>query len=403
MRRRHHRRLDRSEPLPSGSASGGASSPKHQSTKQQLESSIVQLTPRVPSYYKLELTQDVDERESSIVQLTAGDDSSVHIDSDHNRRLMLANSNVTMDSSIVRPQLGDGEAGQEIIRASPIKEEVGSSSSPTSSKRQSSNNQRWTVSDSGRIIAMPPSPSGLFNKVRQSSSGKQPPSPNKKDDYSFAPPVTMEKEKEELYPTAVALLTKEKEGVLLSISATTDMRVVHEVSDDEFDDAASASSFSIPPLLTKASDDSSLHSQNDEVLLAPCPSPEDEGTEVTVELESPPRLDRSSILDDSLFLDANDDVSDRGGGSKVASSRGNKNEGSGGCPKRQRSASNNSLSSGGTSNGRSHDSKRSKSSATGAEGGCGVGFLWHILDVFSLNGPCCHQMDCSAPVVVSCN
>ncbi len=86
-----------------------------------------------PSYYKIEM-------QGSIVQLTAGDDNSVYIDSKHNERLKQAGSKCS-----------------NLIRAAPIDERSHDSPEKTL-HNEISRNGKWSVSDNGKITKIPDLP-----------------------------------------------------------------------------------------------------------------------------------------------------------------------------------------------------------------------------------------------------
>jgi len=148
-----------------------------------------------PSYYKIELA----EGSGGTCQLTSGDDSSVVLTADHNELLQLANSSNLGVSGRIRP------SPRGIIRASPIVEqqqqqnqqqqqlqqllqlesiqhkvEGGPEHSITysPSKRQSTR-QRWTISNNGTIIAVPPSPSSVSASHFQQTSSATVAKPSK--------------------------------------------------------------------------------------------------------------------------------------------------------------------------------------------------------------------------------
>jgi len=86
-----------------------------------------------PSYYKIEM-------QGSVVQLTAGDDNSVRIDSHHNERLKQA-----------------GSKSSDLTRAAPIEER--SQDSPEKRHCVGAGQKcRWSVSENGRITNIPEPP-----------------------------------------------------------------------------------------------------------------------------------------------------------------------------------------------------------------------------------------------------
>ena len=117
---RHKHNLDRSAPVQNHSDDHGTPNRREFPRSK---------TP--PSYYKIEM-------QGSVVQLSAGDDSSVHIEPDHNNRIKLA-----------------GAKSRNIIRASPINEHVAESPSSTSSIETG---HKWSISESGRIVKLNPPP-----------------------------------------------------------------------------------------------------------------------------------------------------------------------------------------------------------------------------------------------------
>lgn len=257
-----------------------------------------------------------------MVQLTAGDDSSVQLTPDHNEQLIqLAN-------------VVDVNKKNNIIRASPIVEHeaieldheahsvnvirANGAAICASSLQQHDPSQRWTISDNGDIIVIPPSPS----RVSMTHSKK----PSK--------------------------------------------------TDHGHDEASS--SLSMPPSLVKAnsSSDSSSSSDNDSLLSATndsiakeCPPSGSES------LESPPRMTRS-VITPSLFQESIEGSS-KGGSTSTISANGSKSR-------------SNKL--------QSNKKGRQTPTTSQRSSGCGTrfDFLSQILDVFSLNGACCHQgVNCS--------
>lgn len=233
---------------------------------------------------------------------------------DHNERLQLAANDA---------DCGPRHEHKNIIRASPIVEheaiEHGAAAAdaaawaPSEAAVKKEHDaegeverppaQRWTVSDHGRIVAVPPSPSSVA-----AARSKKP--------RRHSP--------------------------------------------------AHGDGLDVPPLLVRASSggssvDSFLPENAKD---APCGA--ESGAE-SESLESPPRLDRS-VITPSLFQD---------------SVNGSSSEGKSGRQKNKRSSSVNSTKS------------RSSGSTSPIQGGGGCGarfdFLSQILDVFSLNGGCCHQ------------
>mmetsp|Transcript_24681 Transcript_24681/g.53242 ORF Transcript_24681/g.53242 Transcript_24681/m.53242 type:complete len:443 (+) Transcript_24681:282-1610(+) len=348
-----HAQLDRSAPLPTGgttssssSNSYDASSPLTASRKQSASTSTNSPTTTIcksktpPSYYKIELVRggcDIgggDDYCDNMVQLTAGDDSSVQLTPNHNDGIIqLAN--------IAHHQDGNNSSNI-IIRASPIVEhdaiehlamsfhndihcsQQGATGNPTLCTEQHNDaSQQWTISDNGKIIVIPPSPS--------------------------------------------------------RVSMTHLKKPRHFNNDDDHDHNASSSPLSMPPLLVKAnsssssssSDDSFLSdTNNDHSIAKECP-PYCESES----LESPPRMTRSVITPSLFFESVNG--SSKGGGSFSSS---------GGSNSRSKSKNKNGKTTG------SYQRSRSSSPSNNG-GGCGTrfDFLSQILDVFSLNGGCCHQ------------
>lgn len=257
-----------------------------------------------------------------MVQLTAGDDSSVQLTPDHNEQLIqLANvvdvnkkNNIIRASPIVEHEAMelDHEAdGVNVIRAN-------GAAIRASSLQQHDPSQRWTISDHGDIIVVPPSPS----RVSMPHSKK---------------------------PSKI---------------------------DHGHDEASSSSS--TPPSLVKANStsDSSSSSDNDSFLSATddsiakeCPPSGSES------LESPPRMTRS-VITPSLFQESIEGSS-KGGSASTISANGSK----------------------GRSNKLRSNEKGGRTPTTSQRSrGCGTrfDFLSQILDVFSLNGACCHQgVNCS--------
>jgi len=135
-----------------------------------------------PSYYRIELDPEND----NMVQLTAGDDSSVQFTPEvHNRQLQMAI---------------EDDRNKGIIRASPVVERkempIEATPSQHSSQRrhheimhqqqQQQPQQRWTVSGNGKIIAIPPSPSHVsmtHDYVHKKGKGGD----NENDDLSLPP------------------------------------------------------------------------------------------------------------------------------------------------------------------------------------------------------------------------
>lgn len=244
------RRLDRSAPLPSGTTSG---SDECQSSPPTPFSRIT-----TPSYYKIELVHgNGDDHTSdkksgnnnnSMVQLTSGDDASVQITPQHNQRLQL-----DRQPSSARRQT-------DIIRASPIVEHES-----VEVETGDIDDERWSISNSGRIkvVPVPPMPGGSC--VTNSEKGAAPLA----DNAYKATPVLVE-------------ANGNRECLTLSSSAGT------KKEDD----------LSVPPMLVKAN--SSHSSSSDDVTVkvqrsldSPC-----------ISLESPPRMTRSFLSPSRLFRDS---------------------------------------------------------------------------------------------------
>ena len=245
------RRLDRSAPLPSGTTSG---SDEGQSS---LPTPFSRIT--TPSYYKIELVHGhgdggtSDKKSSSnnnsMVQLTSGDDASVQITPQHNQRLQLDSQPST--------------AGRQthIIRASPIVE-----LESVEVETGDIDDERWSISNSGRIkvVPVPPMPGGSC--ATNSEKGAAPLA----DNAYKATPVLVE-------------ANGSRECLALSYSAGT------KKEDD----------LSVPPMLVKANSSHSFSSDDvtvEEVqrsLDSPC-----------ISLESPPRMTRSFLSPSRLFRDS---------------------------------------------------------------------------------------------------
>lgn len=243
------RRLDRSAPLPSGTASG---SDECQGTPQTPFHRVT-----TPSYYKIELvhgpgddggsTKESSSNGSGMVQLTSGDDNSVQLTPDHNKRLQLAShSNVARRQAL-------------IIRASPIVE-----LESVEVETDDSDEKRWTISDSGKIkvAAMPPALG------------------------SACPTISGEKD-----PGAPPLLVGGNDGRECLVSPFPPAAKKGEAVD-----------LSVPPMLVKANSSHSSASQSSDeetaeevqrLLDSPCMS-----------LESPPRMTRSFLSPSRLFRDS---------------------------------------------------------------------------------------------------
>mmetsp|Transcript_57733 Transcript_57733/g.122492 ORF Transcript_57733/g.122492 Transcript_57733/m.122492 type:complete len:438 (-) Transcript_57733:111-1424(-) len=331
--------LRTSAPLPAGTTSTSedrAGSPLGASASARRTTFV---TPR-PSYYKIELDPD----NENVVQLTAGDDSSVQFTPEvHNKQIRMVTDEskkpIVRASPVVEPVIEHHEAIEHEIAAGSAKvETIRNVSDDGPVPKQPHQSMKWTVSDSGRIMAIPPSPSEVCMTHDKSSSPVKSGKKGRKGGYFGS-------------------------------------------GDDE--------DLSIPPMLVKANSGGSSSSQEsecyrddacDESCLATnslmhgganrSETPDEEGAEI-VSLESPPRMTRA-VVGQSLFQD-----------SIGSSSR----EGSQ-CSDKLHVVKTMSQVAG--SNKRSNSSCSNGSAKHG--GGCGTRApLDWLLDVFSLNGPCCNQ------------
>ncbi|KAL9187554.1 hypothetical protein ACHAXT_001657 [Thalassiosira profunda] len=316
-----------------------------------------------PSYYKIQLVDNGDDSDASgsggMVQLTAGDDASVQIAPDHNEGLQLAAST---NSSRARRQ-------RRIVRASPVVEHAASGQESIEheadegvghhihrgSHHAHEADKRWTVSDGGQIIAVPPSPSRVSmthdyevrrtEEKTESVSALASPS-----EYLCAPPVPPLMEME------------------------TELLADPEKPTDEGDAA-----LSVPPRLVKANSSGSSSSEGSFVSEGHIDTmamvDEEEGEEVS--LESPPRMNRS-LLSISLFQES---LSTSSKGSRAGTPPAKRVRREGSLDSKQSKSSRNS-----------HGTGRSSSPHVGGCGTCrsSGAFEW-LMDVFSLNGPCCRQ------------
>jgi len=363
--------LDRSAPLPTGATTSSSSSmgggddggsPRSRAS-QDMPSEVAAIAAisrddardihatkiAAPSYYKIELVRgggggdgDGDEDCDTVVQLTAGDDSSVQLGADHNEGLRLISNAEDDDDDRTGPRHGGHE---KIIRASPIveldaieheatEEGKGKEHEGEGETAVASRPQRWTVSDKGRIVAVPPSPSSV--------AAASPTKPRHHHNNGRSPSKHHGDEDDKLLDIP-PLMVKASCGSSSSCS--------------------SGSSSSVDSFLSeKARDDDDIMPGEDRARA------ELEGAE-SESLESPPRLDRS-VITPSLFQDSVN-------GSSHEKMKKDNNK---------RSSSVNS--------GKSRSSSGSTTPSMGGGRGCGFrggDFLSQILDVFSLSGGCCHQ------------
>ncbi len=148
------RPLRTAAPLPAGTAAG-----------EDVVAFPRRTTPTTPSYYRIELHPKND----GVVQLTAGDDASVQFTPEtHKRQLKMAegtnagngNNNAIVRASpvIERKELKQATAAaHEAIEHDMVAAKYECDTSERH-RRHRSSQQHWTISDSGRIVALPPSP-----------------------------------------------------------------------------------------------------------------------------------------------------------------------------------------------------------------------------------------------------
>ena len=370
-----------------------------------------------PSYYKIELNNNAnanngDTTTSSsypMVHLTSGDDSSVQLTPDHNKLLQLADktTSVSVSEGMSPYRSSVVKLRQQLIRASPIVEHerieleqrheadhhyhaataTATSVSSNNVYHQEESEARWTISDKGNIIIIPPSPS----RVSMNHQHVVP-------EYNN-------------HPTKKSSIKSKKGGM------------------DYGDNDSSRSSYSMPPLLVKAShssDDSFVstnslensnnngqHQKKHPDLVSGGSHNTNSSTGVSSShpsdmLESPPRMNRSFITQ-SLFQDhstsSRETGSMRSNSSQEGCSLGKTRPGAAGRSQQQQQRSTSNSSS--TQGQYTHFNKQgSNSCGRGGgptkmnNGGCGsysrpFDLLSQLLDVFSLTGPCC-QAQCGA-------
>lgn len=278
---------------------------------------------------------EIDPENDEKLQLTAGDDASVQFTPELHNQRLQLANDGFDLGESLRVRRENG-----IARASPVGERADRRAcGPTDYERPPSR-QRWTIGDGGAIVAVPPSPS----------------------------------------------------EVSMTHAKPSARRPRHGRDDD----------LSVPPLLVKADSAGSSSSGGSSSEGSPLAGDdfvccEEEGAEVLA-LESPPRMTRS-VLSPSLFQDS---VS---GESSRSSSQGIGEESN--CVRRMASScgggrAGRSSRGGRRARTRSGSSRDAEGQAGCGNGGCGTrsrDLLGMVLDIFSLNGPCCQQREAGATPV----
>ncbi|KAL7548688.1 hypothetical protein ACHAWF_011954 [Thalassiosira exigua] len=337
-----------------------------------------------PSYYKIELVKE--DGAEGTVRLAAGDDASVQFGPEHNEGLL-----------VDRPR-DDGDDEREkrgIPRAAPVGSlEADAADVSASTKRKKGERdakQKWTISDGGKIVAIPPSPSptrlsmsGLWGKMKSSkiakASSTDAPS-NASDSNSGSNLVRVEKGSK----------GEERDAVCpLPPTSSPLSQPPQLVKVDSHGSSGSESTVPPSPLVSKKAPLSAVMREEDrQVSNAVSVDEGSQGQLEAVSLESPPRMNRS-VVSQSLFQES--DGSDDGTSYRRKAARGDRRRSSSSKERDDPSTTNATEHSflhripAAPSMDGSHPSWEGGSSARSQEG-----WFAQLLDVFSLGGGCCRQ------------